>query len=191
MGVNYDSQTDLVIKNCYNTGKITGSKESAGISGWLGWQTASAIVENCYNTGQVTGLDNNQTFARFGTSSGVIKLSNCYETIGSQVTYISSDEVANGKLCYMLNNSQSENPIWYQTLGKDNYPIFDPTHGIVYYNETNNLYTNQALTGIAEIMADQNVAGIYSIDGKRLSRPQRGLNIIRMKDGTVKRVMVK
>ena len=46
-------------------------------------------------------------------------------------------------------------------------------------------------TGIAEIMADQNVVGIYSIDGKRLSRPQRGLNIIRMKDGTVKRVMVK
>ena len=46
-------------------------------------------------------------------------------------------------------------------------------------------------TGIAEIMADRNVAGIYSIDGKRLSRPQRGLNIIRMKDGTVKRVMVK
>jgi uncharacterized repeat protein (TIGR02543 family) len=46
-------------------------------------------------------------------------------------------------------------------------------------------------TDIAEIMADQNVAGIYSIDGKRLSRPQRGLNIIRMKDGTVKRVMVK
>ena len=47
------------------------------------------------------------------------------------------------------------------------------------------------ITGIAEIMADRNVAGIYSIDGKRLSRPQRGLNIIRMKDGTVKRVMVK
>ena len=46
-------------------------------------------------------------------------------------------------------------------------------------------------TGIAEIMADRNVVSIYSIDGKRLSRPQRGLNIIRMKDGTVKRVMVK
>ena len=46
-------------------------------------------------------------------------------------------------------------------------------------------------TDIAEIMADRNVAGIYSIDGKRLSRLQRGLNIIRMKDGTVKRVMVK
>ena len=46
-------------------------------------------------------------------------------------------------------------------------------------------------TGIAEIMADRNVAGIYSIDGKCLSRPQRGLNIIRMKDGAVKRVMVK
>ena len=46
-------------------------------------------------------------------------------------------------------------------------------------------------TGIAEIMADRNVAGIYSIDGKRLSRPQRGVNIIRMKDGMVKRVMVK
>ena len=31
----------------------------------------------------------------------------------------------------------------------------------------------------------------YSIDGKRISSPQRGLNIIRMSDGTVKKVFVK
>lgn len=31
----------------------------------------------------------------------------------------------------------------------------------------------------------------YSIDGRRLSQPQRGLNIIRMSDGSTKKVMIK
>ena len=31
----------------------------------------------------------------------------------------------------------------------------------------------------------------YFIDGKRISSPQRGMNIIRMSDGTVKKVFVK
>ena len=34
-------------------------------------------------------------------------------------------------------------------------------------------------------------AARFAIDGKRLSAPQRGLNIIRMSDGTVRKVMVK
>ena len=34
-------------------------------------------------------------------------------------------------------------------------------------------------------------AARFAVDGKRLSAPQRGLNIIRMSDGTVRKVMVK
>ena len=48
-------------------------------------------------------------------------------------------------------------------------------------------------TGIAEIMAlvAQGQARIYSPDGKPLGRPRKGVNIVVMKDGTVKKVLVK
>ena len=65
----------------------------------------------------------------------------------------------------------------------EDYPETVPANNVIIYGS----YT----TGIARIMADRNVEGIYSLDGKRLSSPQHGVNIIRMKDGTVKRVMVK
>ena len=47
-------------------------------------------------------------------------------------------------------------------------------------------------TGIDQIMSNRNSgAMIFTIDGKRLTQPQRGLNIVRMSDGTTKKVVVK
>ena len=31
----------------------------------------------------------------------------------------------------------------------------------------------------------------YSVDGKRISKPQTGVNVVRFSDGTVKKVVVK
>ena len=39
--------------------------------------------------------------------------------------------------------------------------------------------------------SDNRDAGRCSLDGRRLNSPQRGINIIRMNDGTVKKVIVK
>ena len=48
-------------------------------------------------------------------------------------------------------------------------------------------------TGIAPTVIDENdtPAEYYSIDGTRLERPQRGMNIIRMSDGTTRKVVMK
>ena len=48
-------------------------------------------------------------------------------------------------------------------------------------------------TDIAVTTATQEPAIVehYTIDGKRINQPQRGLNIIRMSDGTLKKVVVK
>ena len=47
-------------------------------------------------------------------------------------------------------------------------------------------------TGINQIMRDENGnAMIFTIDGRRVDKPQKNLNIIRMKDGTTRKVMVK
>ena len=37
----------------------------------------------------------------------------------------------------------------------------------------------------------KNSGTVYDITGRKLSQPQRGLNILRMSDGSVKKVMVK
>jgi hypothetical protein len=48
-------------------------------------------------------------------------------------------------------------------------------------------------TGIQPQKKDAEVypTGIYTIDGKRISKPIRGLNIIRMNDGTTKKVIIR
>jgi hypothetical protein len=47
-------------------------------------------------------------------------------------------------------------------------------------------------TGIKEVGRDATKAvRYYSIDGKRIATPQRGLNIIKMSDGTTKKIIAK
>ena len=47
-------------------------------------------------------------------------------------------------------------------------------------------------TGIEQIMSDENgKAMIYTIDGRRVDNPKKGMNVIRMKDGTTRKVVVK
>lgn len=47
-------------------------------------------------------------------------------------------------------------------------------------------------TGIDQIMGSENgKAMIFTIDGKRVDTPKKGMNIIRMKDGTTRKVVVK
>ena len=48
-------------------------------------------------------------------------------------------------------------------------------------------------TGITTLSLDENQEpeAIYSIDGKQLKQMQRGLNIVKMKNGTVKKILKK
>ena len=49
------------------------------------------------------------------------------------------------------------------------------------------------LTGIENINISNNeqVNGFYTIDGLRFINPQKGLNIVKMKNGTIKKILVK
>jgi hypothetical protein len=46
-------------------------------------------------------------------------------------------------------------------------------------------------TGIGCVMADESGAMIFSIDGRRLDKPQKGMNIIWKSQGEMRKVMVK
>lgn len=187
LGVNDLSRTKVTITNCYNTGEIVGGNESAGLSGWLG---DGAVVTNCYNIGDVSGLDGEgRTFARHGSSP---TFTNCYESVGSQVNTVTDEQITSGELCFLVNGKVSGGEVFFQTLGTDDHPIFDPTHGKVY--EKNGTYTNTA-TAIEAVKtvneANGKVEGIFSVNGARQNTLQRGVNIVKMSDGRVKKVIVK
>ena len=48
-------------------------------------------------------------------------------------------------------------------------------------------------TEIPSLKSDDNVYPVeaYTLDGRRISKPKRGINIIRMSDGTTQKVMMK
>jgi hypothetical protein len=41
------------------------------------------------------------------------------------------------------------------------------------------------------ILAKPQDVQIYSLNGKKLNKPQKGLNLVVMKDGTIKKIVVK
>ena len=157
------------------------------MSGWLGDR---AKVVNCYNAGEVTasGLDGKNTFARGNKCEYV----NCYELDGSQVTSVTSTQVRNGELCYLLNGKKSEDVVFFQTLDEDMHPVLDKTHKVVYFDGTD--YVNELDTDAIEDIenaADAKVEGIWSLSGAKMQTLQRGINIVKMSDGTVRKVLVK
>lgn len=183
-GVNDLSQMAVTIRNCYNTGEITGLRESAGISGWLG---RNAVVENCYNIGYITGLDGNKTFAR---EDGGTQFINCYENMGNQVEYVEFYQIESGELCYNLNGSKNGVARFFQNIGTDEHPVLHGSAALVYFDGTD--YTNTP-TGIVNVSAElaKKGAEIYTIGGTRVNEMQKGVNIVRMADGKVKKYIVK
>ena len=73
---------------------------------------------------------------------------------------------------------------------KDGYDIlwsFYPTTMPAYSITINGTYT----TGINALTNEEDDRQVFTPDGKRVETPKKGLNIIRMSDGTVKKVVVK
>ena len=185
LGVNDLSEAYVRIINCYNAGDIVGQRECGAISGWLGDR---AEVVNSFNCGIVApeAVDGNRTFARYNGSQ--VSFTNCYEVEGNQVTTVSADDVVSGKLCYDLNEGAGKT-VYYQTLGSDEHPVFDPTHGVVIKDGEN--YVNEGTEGIETVakVSTNAEAAVFSVSGVRQQQLSRGINIVRQTDGKVVKVL--
>lgn len=127
-GVSMNSACGIVMKNCFNTGGISGDRECAALCAWVG--DKGSTITNCYNAGFVIGMSGTNSLWRNGNGKG----SNNFDTYGNQGTKISEDDydLSSGSVAYQMNGNQSDNVVWYQTLGVDAYPIPFSTHGVVY-----------------------------------------------------------
>ena len=190
LGVADRSEPYVRIINCYNTGAIIGGRESATICGWLGDMGKFEVV-NCYNSGTINedAVDGIKTFARYNGSNA--EFDNCYEVGGQQIEQVTADAVASGELCYTLNQGAGKT-IYYQTLGEDTHPVLNAEHKVVYRDGEGN-YSNNELDGIESVTAKTaNFQGCYDLQGRHLTTAVKGqINIVRMADGTVRKVMVK
>ncbi|MBQ8453582.1 MAG: hypothetical protein IJ539_07385 [Prevotella sp.] len=121
VGCNYSNgNLETQIRNCYNTGNITGGRESAVFSGWFG-NNGNTRVTNSWNTGKVNGADGNNSLGR-GIGSG--QFVNTYDLNSNNgriaETILAGYEdswMTSGQLAYILNGLQSETVAWYQKLG--------------------------------------------------------------------------
>ena len=136
---------------CANYGTVTyvvANGSVGGIAGYL--NNTGGMVRGCLNTGKVAISDEETTPAYGGAFIGWLRSftaanmqGNCWlegsaphDNGGSAMpgTYaFSSDKLATGEVCFMLNGDQSEIG-WFQTVGTDEAPVLDPTHGQVFMN---------------------------------------------------------
>ena len=168
---------DITFNYCATLGEM-GYEGSSMYCGFTAFATsgANSTLNNCYTTCKLTegtGTDYCYTFCR-----GDKKLNNCYylNAIGEkQGKQMSLEQFQNGEVCYKLNGDQSDIH-WYQTIGEDALPVLDDSHGIVTRNE------DGTYTGIQEIKHEElsmkNDGAIYNLAGQRLSKMQKGINIV-------------
>lgn len=123
------------IHNCVNTGKITGASnnKAAAFNGWgADSGKGNSQVWNCYNLGELSPLDGNNTFFR-GTFRSVQNSFDAVSTVYQNgVSAISAEDVANGRLCYLLNQGETEGISFKQTIGVDPYPMPVADGAVVY-----------------------------------------------------------
>ena len=122
------------IKNCYNTGNIMGGVENGAFTAW----TPRVTLTNCWNTGRIEktgGYDGSKSLARGNQP----KFDNSYDlnsdntdNAGAPDGY-TTEWLASGQLCYVMNGKQSTDVTWYQEIGTDMQPMPFGT-AVVYAN---------------------------------------------------------
>jgi hypothetical protein len=127
LGCSMGSNVQFTLENCYCTGAVDGPTENAQLCGWIG---KDGVVKNCWSTSPVT---NARAADNAFVARNSVTITNSYSTQagGEGGIKLSEEQVKNGELAYLLNQGDIQNPVWRQSLGYDDNPIFDTAHGIV------------------------------------------------------------
>ena len=163
--VGYTNSSLVTIKNCLSFGTV----ESARYAQFFGALNGSnSKIYNSYYKGDYIN----------GSSSG-------QKANPQEATLVNDAQLASGEICYKLNGDQSVIN-WYQTLGSDAYPVLLPDHQQVYF--VDNAYVNMDPDGISTIEHSiLNIENsIFNLAGQRISKLQKGINIVNGKKVLVK-----
>lgn len=167
------------ISNCFNAGTITGE-----YSGGIASKNRNDIVENVFNIGDIeatgeggaiTPRPNNSNFSNaFAVSE--------YQITDGQTT-VTEEQMASGEVAYKLGEA------FGQKIGVDPYPVLDGEP--VYYDEATDRYYNLT-TGIDDTVSGDATPEYYiNLQGVTSETPWQGINIVKMSDGTIRKIVVK
>ena len=182
---------NVTFNNCATLGTMgnPGSSMYCGFVAYAG--SGSSILNNCYTACTLTegtSTDYCYTFCR-----GDFKANNCYylNAIGEkQGKKMSLEQFKSGEVCYKLNGDQSVIN-WYQTICEDDYPMpFDSHLPVLYSQDVYGYYYNQTDDGPVGIVSPlgetKEGATIFNLQGQRLNKMQKGINIVNGKKLLVK-----
>ena len=187
--------------NCANYGTITCDNPNCYCGGIFGYVNNADCqgLQNCLGAGKVTCTNGAGNY--IGALVGWLRsftdsrFSNNYwqEDVcvvassgndSESITKATAEQMASGEIAYLLNGDQSEIH-WYQTIGKDDLPVLDPTHAVVLQKEDGTYWNEE--TGIQDLpMADNRSKAIFDLQGRRVSKATKGLYIVGNKKMLVK-----
>lgn len=189
------------VKDCIFSGTIIGETSKYGgimayckIAGFQG-------IQNCLSIGKIVSNSTQQAaiIASWNCGSMTENIKNNYYCLqeGSTTDYavgthpetceapllVTTEQLASGEVCYKLNGeNQGEDAVWYQTLGEDATPVLDKTHKVVFYDEVRGYYNltqdeEDGLNSLTPALSGSEGV-IYNLAGQRISRLQKGINIV-------------
>ena len=185
-GCNMSGAATPVFRYCYVTGAVKGKLESGQITGYA----ARGQAFCCYASGSIEGYyykDMSDAMLRGNPSS-----TNCYSTCPDRnATLTDASQLVSGELCYLLNQGSEEStPVWYQTLGQDDHPVLDATHGKVLLS-SEGTYVNDDPNRLTAPFAWGEAYESYSVTGIPMLKSQKGVHIVRTTGGKSYKVLVK
>lgn len=191
--------------NCLFSGKVKASNNGGG--GYVGWSSTNRIyADNCLSIGEVVGEQSayffrvkcNGTVGTAGDAGCYVEGGNMYylktsdpsvlvsgtplwwgEFLTDVILEVSTEELASGKVCHLLNAGETEAPAWRQTLKTDSIPLLLSDHLKVLYSEEKGYY-NELPDGISAVEGGNEKAGssIFDLTGRKVQRPAKGIYII-------------
>ena len=185
------------ITNCLFDGKVYNSAVSPGnctFGGIVGYANSPFVtIKNCLSIGTVQSARYAQFFGALNgpnskiynsyyqgdnvNGSGSAQIASPQETIK-----VTDEQLASGEVCYKLNGDQTV-IAWNQTITEDAYPVLDGSHEVVLYSDEYSYYNDidGVPVGIKEVNTSESMVNdgyIYNLAGQRLSKMQKGINII-------------
>ncbi len=170
--------SNVTLKDVIFGGSIHGP-QTTHCGGMVGWASTKVTFNNCLMIGEMAC--NNEGCATFSRNSGSNAYANCYyggpalsrEDNGKAVQ-LSEEDITGGKAAFLLNGSQFSHPVWYQTVGQDDVPTLDSTHGVVYcvndmcgcvvdgdVTELRQALTNSGAEYVADLVAQKSLKEAY------------------------------
>ena len=147
-GISGISNGTTTYNNCLVNCTFYGEKAHS-FGGVCGWREGTLNVKNTLivsqyvNTAEEPGSYPSDVVARNGCNVENVYYAERSKKDGAILrgTMVTDEQMASGEITYKLNREQSDNPVWFQTLGTDETPhLFD---GATVYSR-NGVYTNVA-----------------------------------------------